>query len=196
MAHIIIDKLHEIMGNIWSFYNDNHKISRENNSVIHEWFYMYKSRQHSFTISVASYENWSISFDCLINSSCRLITKKLSGLSIAGLCAGKPAVTGGFSQTKANNAESVHSCHVVIMPQNMHVKQTLYHYLTENHNANFAIPDSKVHGAYMGPTWGWQDPGGPHVGPMNLAIRDHWWHQRLSLRQHMVSIMGIMTTFA
>ena len=32
-------------------------------------------------------------------------------------------------------------------------------------------PDSKVHGAYMGPTWGQQDPCGPHVGPMNLAIR-------------------------
>ena len=32
-------------------------------------------------------------------------------------------------------------------------------------------PDSKVHGAYRGPTWGRQDPGGPHVGPMNLAIR-------------------------
>ena len=31
-------------------------------------------------------------------------------------------------------------------------------------------PDSKVHGASMGPIWGRQDPGGPHVGPMNLAI--------------------------
>ena len=31
-------------------------------------------------------------------------------------------------------------------------------------------PDSKVHGAKMGPIWGRQDPGGPHVGPMNLAI--------------------------
>ena len=31
-------------------------------------------------------------------------------------------------------------------------------------------PDSKVHGANMGPTWGRQDPGGPHVGPMDLAI--------------------------
>ena len=31
-------------------------------------------------------------------------------------------------------------------------------------------PDSKVHGAHMGPTWDQQDPGGPHVGPMNLAI--------------------------
>ena len=35
------------------------------------------------------------------------------------------------------------------------------------------IPDSKVHGANMGPIWGRQDPGGPHVGPMNLAIRDN-----------------------
>ena len=33
-------------------------------------------------------------------------------------------------------------------------------------------PDSKVHGANMGPIWGQQDPGGPHVGPMNFAIWD------------------------
>ena len=33
-------------------------------------------------------------------------------------------------------------------------------------------PDSKVHGANMGPIWGRQDPGGPHVGPMNFAIWD------------------------
>ena len=31
-------------------------------------------------------------------------------------------------------------------------------------------PDSKVYGAIMGPTWGQQVPGGPHVGPMNIAI--------------------------
>ena len=31
-------------------------------------------------------------------------------------------------------------------------------------------PDSKVHGASMGPIWGRQDPIGPHVGPMNLDI--------------------------
>ena len=31
-------------------------------------------------------------------------------------------------------------------------------------------PDSKVHGANMGPILGQQDPGGPHVGPMNFAI--------------------------
>ena len=34
------------------------------------------------------------------------------------------------------------------------------------------IPDSMVHGANMGPIWGRQDPGGPHVGPMNFAIWD------------------------
>ena len=34
------------------------------------------------------------------------------------------------------------------------------------------MPDSKVHGANMGPTWGRQDPGGPHVGHVNLAIWD------------------------
>ena len=39
------------------------------------------------------------------------------------------------------------------------IKQSLVYY-----------PDSKVHGAYMGPTWGRQDPGGPHVGHVNLVI--------------------------
>ena len=34
-----------------------------------------------------------------------------------------------------------------------------------------AYPDSKVHGANMGPTWVLWAPDGPHVGPMNLAIR-------------------------
>ena len=42
--------------------------------------------------------------------------------------------------------------------------------LVQDHTQN--TPDSKVHGAYMGPTWGRQDPVGPHVGPMILAIRD------------------------
>ena len=37
------------------------------------------------------------------------------------------------------------------------------------------ISDSKVHGANMGPIWGWQDPGGPHVGPMNFAFWD-WYY--------------------
>ena len=36
-----------------------------------------------------------------------------------------------------------------------------------------AIPESKVHGANMEPTWVLSAPDGPHVGPMNLAIRDY-----------------------
>ena len=46
-------------------------------------------------------------------------------------------------------------------------------------------PDSKLHGANMGPIWGRQDPGGSHVGSMNFAI---WvviqlaW--RLQLKNH------------
>ena len=39
-----------------------------------------------------------------------------------------------------------------------------YHWQLEN------VPDSKVYGTNMGPIWGRQDPGGPHVGLMNFAI--------------------------
>ena len=43
------------------------------------------------------------------------------------------------------------------------------------------IPDSKVHGANMGPIWGREDPGGPHVGPMNLALWDcHYLYYSLT----------------
>ena len=35
-------------------------------------------------------------------------------------------------------------------------------------------PDSKVHGANMGPTWVLPAPGGPHVGPINLVIWEGW----------------------
>ena len=33
-----------------------------------------------------------------------------------------------------------------------------------------SFPDSKVHGANMRPIWGRQEPGRPHVGPINFAI--------------------------
>ena len=36
------------------------------------------------------------------------------------------------------------------------------------------IPDDKVHGANMGPTWALV---GPHVGPINLAIRGVFWER-------------------
>ena len=37
---------------------------------------------------------------------------------------------------------------------------------------SYSTPDSKVHVTNMGPTWVLSSPGGPHVGPMNLAIKD------------------------
>ena len=43
--------------------------------------------------------------------------------------------------------------------------------VTPGYNGLGKYPDSKVHRASMGPTWGRQDPGGPHVGHMDLAIR-------------------------
>ena len=39
------------------------------------------------------------------------------------------------------------------------------------YNFNLRYPDTKVHGANMGPNWVLSVPDGPHVGPMNLAIR-------------------------
>ena len=39
-------------------------------------------------------------------------------------------------------------------------------------NHAIATPDNKVHGANMGPTWVLSAPDEPHVGPMNLVIRD------------------------
>ena len=43
---------------------------------------------------------------------------------------------------------------------------------------DLAYPNSNIHGANMGPTWGRQDPGGSHVGPMNVAI----WVVSISLQ--------------
>ena len=37
-----------------------------------------------------------------------------------------------------------------------------------------SVPDNNFHGAHMGPTWVLSTPGGSHVGPMNLAIRDYF----------------------
>ena len=45
-------------------------------------------------------------------------------------------------------------------------------YQNNSNSIGGEIPDSKVHGANMGPIWGRQDPDGPHVGHMNFAIWD------------------------
>ena len=40
------------------------------------------------------------------------------------------------------------------------------------HTCYIYIPDDKIHGANMEPTWVLSAPGGPHIGPMNFAIWD------------------------
>ena len=54
-----------------------------------------------------------------------------------------------------------------------------------------SVPDNKVHVANMGRTWVLPAPCGPHVGPMNLAIRgtmlprDHIpWPAQYARRSH------------
>ena len=39
-----------------------------------------------------------------------------------------------------------------------------------NSGCNNVLPDSQIDGANVGPTWGCQDPGGPHVDHSNVAI--------------------------
>ena len=56
------------------------------------------------------------------------------------------------------------------------------------------IPDSKVRGANMGPTWVLSAPDGPHVGPMSLAIWDINTGKALNLHQHYDDV--IMTMLA
>ena len=64
----------------------------------------------------------------------------------------------------------VFSCVITIHPL-QHLYNTA---CTDNHESMscVVIPDSKVHGANVATTWGRQDPGGPHVGPMNFVIWD------------------------
>ena len=45
-----------------------------------------------------------------------------------------------------------------------------YKWTSHSPSIGLRYPDSKVHGANIGHIWGRQDPDGPHVGPMKLAI--------------------------
>ena len=47
----------------------------------------------------------------------------------------------------------------------------------EGTNCQIGTPDSKVHGANMGPICDRQDPGGTHAGHVNLAIWDITFHK-------------------
>ena len=51
------------------------------------------------------------------------------------------------------------------------IKSIVYHSPTVEMLLRGAYADSKVRGANMGPIWVLSAPDGPHVGPMNLAVR-------------------------
>ena len=53
------------------------------------------------------------------------------------------------------------------MPLCRHLGHRSYRY----DNPQCYYPDSKVHGANMGPTWVLSAPDGPPVGPLSFAIR-------------------------
>ena len=55
-------------------------------------------------------------------------------------------------------------------------------------NCLWIAPESKVHGANRGPNWGRQDPGGPHVGSMNLVIWDILPHVNRKITENLTNI--------
>ena len=116
--------------------------------------------------------------------------------ALLALCVGNRAITGGFPSKKASNAELsgfLYCCpersaynqsrwrwldrlwcscdggtpQVLVTPRRKNIPRIVH-----NVRAYCVIPDIKVHGACMGPTWDRQDPGGTHADPSILAIWD------------------------
>ena len=56
-------------------------------------------------------------------------------------------------------------------------------------------PDSKVHGANMGPAWDLSAPDGSHVGPTNLAIRGRLLDAK-PLREPKTDLLAVGTKFS
>ena len=54
----------------------------------------------------------------------------------------------------------------------------------------YSVPDSKVHGANMGPTWVLSAPDGHHIVPMNLAIRGNTPRERVYIKQTLELFWG------
>ena len=55
-------------------------------------------------------------------------------------------------------------------------------------------PDSMVHGANMGLTWVLSAPDGPHVGPMNLAIRGWSYIIRIPAHGEILAALRVLCT--
>ena len=54
-------------------------------------------------------------------------------------------------------------------------------------------PDGKGHWAIMWPIWGRQDPGGPHVGPMNFAIWVAMFKEKKSTLKRNLNVVKSMS---
>ena len=80
---------------------------------------------------------------------------------------------------------SLHSCYLGQCCQDEFYEGNIYwNVFVFQHTSSLLYhntPDSKVHGTNMGPIWGRQDPGGPHVGPTNFAIWDGVKHELQSI---------------
>ena len=57
---------------------------------------------------------------------------------------------------------------------NQHIWQAWYQHKSQHTNNPRDVPDSKVHGANICPTWVLSSPDGPHVGPMTPAIMNSY----------------------
>ena len=90
------------------------------------------------------------------------ILTKISLSMILELCA----------RSSSQGQEQVITCHSTCPNNTIYLKPVVIFFATFG-----VIWDSKVHGANMGPTWVLSAPDAPHVGPMNLAIRDVTKHQ-------------------
>ena len=78
----------------------------------------------------------------------------------------------------------------VLVKQAIQNRYHSYDLFIEPHHKNIKnIPDSKVPMAIMGPTWVLSAPGGPHICPINLAIRDNTEEWYLGDMAYMVPIM-------
>ena len=78
----------------------------------------------------------------------------------------------------------------------------IFPYLWKYHCQNTVIP---LIARFMGPNWGQQDPGGPHVGPMNFVIRvsrkSNWWISSIvgdcynnTVQYNTISVLKIRST--
>ena len=76
-----------------------------------------------------------------------------------------------FDGISLKHKHDIHNCMKGPTPKFIN-DETLTNTLQETHGSAYDnYPDSKVHGANMGPTWVLSAPDGPHVGPINFAIR-------------------------